>query len=69
MFGVLNLQVLSSSCFISGTVRMPAIKEVGHLISNMGGDQLCLCYRIIFYNFYIGLDCFSQKKYHKKTSY
>ncbi len=29
MFTVLNLQVLSSDCFISSTVRMPDIKEVG----------------------------------------
>ncbi len=29
MSTVFNLQVLSSDCFISGTVRMPAIKEVG----------------------------------------
>ncbi len=66
MSTVFNLHVLSSDCFISGTVRMPAIMEVGpdRYYYIVGRDQLipqqlCLCYGIIFYNFYIGLDCFS----------
>ncbi len=61
-------------CFISCTVRMPAIKNGPWsllLYCWRGGPVntvpvICLCYRVIFYNFYIGLDCFSRTKHHIK---
>ncbi len=70
MSTLFNLQVLSSDCFISGTVRMPAITEVGPR------SLLIYCLRgpvntgavmfILPDNFYIGLDCFSRTIHHIK---
>ncbi len=73
MSTVFNLKVLTNDRFISGTVRMLAITEVGPrslLLHCWRGPvntvAVVFMYPIIFYNFCIDLDCFSLTKHHIK---